>query len=153
MGIGTFAGRLDPGALNEAEEIFFSGTTTKLLPSPAGGRPDSEGGSRTAHAEALRTDGGLITSPGTRWRSFSVGLFAGIGRKIFREVTLSRERPEDLLDTWRTRYPDKFAPEEKVFAHIRRGSRIFISTGCGEPAASGPHPAIDYVESIPRPFV
>lgn len=32
MGIGTFAGRLDPGALNEAEEIFFSGTTTKLLP-------------------------------------------------------------------------------------------------------------------------
>jgi len=32
MGIGTFAGRLDTGVLNEAEEIFFSGTTTKLLP-------------------------------------------------------------------------------------------------------------------------
>ena len=32
MGIGTFAGRLDPQALNEAEELFFSGTTTKLLP-------------------------------------------------------------------------------------------------------------------------
>jgi branched-chain amino acid aminotransferase len=32
MGIGTFAGRLVPGTLNEAEEIFFSGTTTKLLP-------------------------------------------------------------------------------------------------------------------------
>jgi branched-chain amino acid aminotransferase len=32
MGIGTFAGRLEPQALNEAEEIFFSGTTTKLLP-------------------------------------------------------------------------------------------------------------------------
>jgi len=32
MGIGTFAGRLVPGILNEAEEIFFSGTTTKLLP-------------------------------------------------------------------------------------------------------------------------
>lgn len=32
MGIGTFAGRLDPGALNEAEEIFFSGTIIKLLP-------------------------------------------------------------------------------------------------------------------------
>ena len=32
MGIGTFAGRLDPGALNEAEEIFFSGTVNKLLP-------------------------------------------------------------------------------------------------------------------------
>jgi branched-chain amino acid aminotransferase len=32
MGIGTFAGRLVPGTLDEAEEIFFSGTTTKLLP-------------------------------------------------------------------------------------------------------------------------
>jgi branched-chain amino acid aminotransferase len=32
MGIGTFAGRLDPQALNEAEELFFSGTPTKLLP-------------------------------------------------------------------------------------------------------------------------
>ena len=32
MGIGTFAGRLDPQALNEADELFFSGTTTKLLP-------------------------------------------------------------------------------------------------------------------------
>jgi branched-chain amino acid aminotransferase len=32
MGIGTFAGRLVPETLNEAEEIFFSGTITKLLP-------------------------------------------------------------------------------------------------------------------------
>jgi branched-chain amino acid aminotransferase len=32
MGIGTFAGRLDPQALNEAEELFFSGTVDKLLP-------------------------------------------------------------------------------------------------------------------------
>ncbi len=32
MGIGTFAGRLLPGTLNEAEEIFFSGTVSKLIP-------------------------------------------------------------------------------------------------------------------------
>jgi branched-chain amino acid aminotransferase len=32
MGIGTFSGRLDPGVLHETDEIFFSGTTTKLLP-------------------------------------------------------------------------------------------------------------------------
>jgi len=32
MGIKTFTGRLSPGILDEAEEIFFSGTSTKLLP-------------------------------------------------------------------------------------------------------------------------
>ena len=32
MGIETFAGRLSPGLLEEAEEIFFSGTSAKLLP-------------------------------------------------------------------------------------------------------------------------
>jgi len=32
MGIKTFSGRLGQGSLDEAEEIFFSGTSTKLLP-------------------------------------------------------------------------------------------------------------------------
>ena len=32
MGIETFAGRLEPDLLDRAEEVFFSGTTTKLLP-------------------------------------------------------------------------------------------------------------------------
>jgi branched-chain amino acid aminotransferase len=32
MGIETFAGRLEPELLGAAEEVFFSGTTTKLLP-------------------------------------------------------------------------------------------------------------------------
>jgi branched-chain amino acid aminotransferase len=32
MGIETLAGRMEPGVLAEAEEIFFAGTTTKLLP-------------------------------------------------------------------------------------------------------------------------
>jgi acyl-CoA hydrolase/RimJ/RimL family protein N-acetyltransferase len=61
------------------------------------------------------------------------------------------ETTEDLLDTWRRRYPEKFAPEEKVFAHIRRGNRIFISTGCGEPQHLV-RALIDYVESHPNAF-
>lgn len=32
MGIETFTGLLNPGALDEADEIFFSGTSSKLLP-------------------------------------------------------------------------------------------------------------------------
>lgn len=32
MGIKTFAGRLNQGALEEADEVFFSGTSAKLLP-------------------------------------------------------------------------------------------------------------------------
>lgn len=32
MGMKTFIGRLSPGLLDEADEIFFSGTSTKLLP-------------------------------------------------------------------------------------------------------------------------
>ena len=32
MGMETFAGRLEPGVLDQAQEVFFSGTTTKLLP-------------------------------------------------------------------------------------------------------------------------
>jgi branched-chain amino acid aminotransferase len=32
MGIETFTGNLDPGTLDEADEIFFSATSTKLLP-------------------------------------------------------------------------------------------------------------------------
>ncbi|MFZ4441033.1 MAG: aminotransferase class IV, partial [Syntrophales bacterium] len=32
MGIETFTGLLKPDALDEADEIFFSGTSTKLLP-------------------------------------------------------------------------------------------------------------------------
>lgn len=30
-------------------------------------------------------------------------------------------------------YPSKFADTGKVFRHIRRGDRIFVGTGCGEP--------------------
>jgi acyl-CoA hydrolase/GNAT superfamily N-acetyltransferase len=30
-------------------------------------------------------------------------------------------------------YPDKFASENRIFRHIRRGDSIFIGTGCGHP--------------------
>ena len=37
------------------------------------------------------------------------------------------------MEEWRRRYPEKFASEEEIFRRIRRGSRIFVGTGCGEP--------------------
>ncbi len=39
----------------------------------------------------------------------------------------------ELLNGFRSRYRRKFEPLDTVFAHIRRGNRIFIGTGCGEP--------------------
>jgi len=30
-------------------------------------------------------------------------------------------------------YPDKFVPPDRIFSHIRRGDRLFVGTGCGEP--------------------
>ena len=37
------------------------------------------------------------------------------------------------LAVWRERYPEKFAAPDEIFAHIHRGDRIFIGTGCGDP--------------------
>ncbi len=56
------------------------------------------------------------------------------------------------LDAMRKRYPEKFLPEERIFAHIHAGDRIFIGTGCGEPqylvkAFSA------YVQAHPKGFV
>ena len=56
-----------------------------------------------------------------------------------------------ILKDWRDIYPEKFAPEEKVFSRIRRGNRIFISTGCGEPQYLV-RALIKYVESNPTAF-
>lgn len=57
----------------------------------------------------------------------------------------------DLLDVWQGRYPEKFVTHEKAFGRIRRGNRIFISTGCGEPQYLV-RTLIDYVESNPTAF-
>jgi len=54
---------------------------------------------------------------------------------------------EELKET----YPEKFASENRIFKHIRRGDRIFISTGCGEPQYLV-QALINYVESHPAAF-
>lgn len=48
-------------------------------------------------------------------------------------------------------YPEKFAPEDKIFSSINRGDRIFISTGCGEPQHLV-RTLINYVQSHPKAF-
>jgi acyl-CoA hydrolase/GNAT superfamily N-acetyltransferase len=40
---------------------------------------------------------------------------------------------EKKLAELKLAYPDKFASENRIFKQIRRGDRIFISTGCGHP--------------------
>jgi acyl-CoA hydrolase/ribosomal protein S18 acetylase RimI-like enzyme len=59
----------------------------------------------------------------------------------------------DIRETneMRKRYPEKFVSEERIFSHIRRGNRIFIGTGCGEPQYLV-HALIRYVESHPNAF-
>lgn len=37
------------------------------------------------------------------------------------------------VEALQEQYPEKFAPEKKIFKNIRRGDKIFISTGCGQP--------------------
>jgi acyl-CoA hydrolase/ribosomal protein S18 acetylase RimI-like enzyme len=57
----------------------------------------------------------------------------------------------ELMDTMRQHYPEKFPPEAEIFSHIHRGNRIFIGTGCGEPQYLV-HALIEYVESHPKAF-
>lgn len=55
------------------------------------------------------------------------------------------------LDNFRSRWPEKFAPEDEVFDHIRPGHRIFIGTACGEPQHLV-RALIDYTERKPNAF-
>jgi len=57
----------------------------------------------------------------------------------------------EILEDLRERYPEKFIPEDKVFSHIHRGDRIFISTACGEPQYLV-RAMIEFVESHPKAF-
>ncbi len=36
-------------------------------------------------------------------------------------------------NAWKIRFPEKFAPVEKIFERVHPGARIFIGTACGEP--------------------
>ncbi|MCP4130027.1 MAG: GNAT family N-acetyltransferase [bacterium] len=38
-----------------------------------------------------------------------------------------------MKQEWKEKYPEKFATENTIFSRVKRGDRIFISTGCGEP--------------------
>ena len=55
------------------------------------------------------------------------------------------------FDRVKKKYPQKFVEEEQVFNRIRRGDRIFIGTGCGEPQhlVTG---LMSYVKSHPKAF-
>jgi acyl-CoA hydrolase len=58
---------------------------------------------------------------------------------------------KEELERFRAQYPDKFLPNEEVFAHVRRGDRIFLGTACGEPQ----HLVLaltDYVKAHPKAF-
>lgn len=57
----------------------------------------------------------------------------------------------EFIKYWSEKYPGKFATEIEIFKHIRRGDRIFISTGCGEPQYLVTALA-SYVESNPKAF-
>ncbi len=46
-------------------------------------------------------------------------------------------------------YPGKFLPKDEIFARIKRGSRIFIGTGCGQPGYLL-QAMIDYAEANPK---
>ena len=64
-------------------------------------------------------------------------------------MTLGEEN--GLCEEIKKNYPEKFASEEKIFSHIHRGDRIFISTACGEPQYLV-RALIQFVESNPKAF-
>jgi hypothetical protein len=40
---------------------------------------------------------------------------------------MSFENNMHSLDDWKKLYPEKFAEEEAIFSHIRRGDHIFVA--------------------------
>ncbi len=60
-------------------------------------------------------------------------------------------KSKGLSERVRRRYRDKFAPLDSVFGHIRRGDRIFVGTGCGEPRHLVGS-LVSYVDAHPKAF-
>ncbi|HWR88792.1 MAG TPA: GNAT family N-acetyltransferase [Dissulfurispiraceae bacterium] len=58
---------------------------------------------------------------------------------------------QSALQSLRERYPEKFIDEVRIFGNIRGGDRIFIGTGCGEPAHLV-QALVDYVHANPTAF-
>lgn len=61
---------------------------------------------------------------------------------------MNLDKENRKLDEIKKTYPEKFASEGRVFSHIHRGDRIFISTACGEPQYLV-SALVKYVESHP----
>lgn len=57
----------------------------------------------------------------------------------------------EYLAGFKKAYPEKFASEDEIFSHIRRGDHIFVASGCGEPQYLV-QAMIRYVESHPKAF-
>ena len=55
------------------------------------------------------------------------------------------------LEYWKKKFPEKFASEDIIFSHIRRGNTIFIGSACAEPQYLV-RELIRYVESKPHAF-
>lgn len=55
------------------------------------------------------------------------------------------------LEDWEKKQPEKFATEETIFSHIRRGDHIYVASGCGEPQYLV-RAMVDYVETHPKAF-
>ena len=64
---------------------------------------------------------------------------------------MKSENSQECVTAYKKAYPEKFASEEEIFSHIRRGNHIFVSSGCGEPQyLIGA--MTRYVESHPKAF-
>ena len=58
----------------------------------------------------------------------------------------------DIMAAMRKQHPEKFLSEDLLFSHVRRGARIFIGTGCGEPQYLIKE-LIAYAEAHPESFI
>ncbi len=64
---------------------------------------------------------------------------------------MTHEKAKSSLEEWKKIYPEKFASEEVIFSHIRRGHHIFVTSGCGEPQYLI-SAMTKYLESHPKAF-
>ncbi|HEX7416262.1 MAG TPA: GNAT family N-acetyltransferase [Smithellaceae bacterium] len=64
---------------------------------------------------------------------------------------MNLENSQKYLAACKKAYPEKFASENEIFNHIRRGDHIFVASGCGEPQYLV-QAMTSYVESHPKAF-
>ena len=64
---------------------------------------------------------------------------------------MNLENSQKYLADCKKAYPEKFASEDEIFNHIRRGDHIFVASGCGEPQYLV-QAMTNYVESHPKAF-